>query len=135
MTKPASTFAILLLALAACACDKKETASSTASTGEPATAAATPEAAAKKYFAMKCEVCHGKTGAGDGAGAAALNPKPANFADAAWQGGVTDEHIAKVIVEGGAAAGKSATMPPNPDLKGKDDQVKELVKLIRGFKK
>ncbi len=134
MTKPASICAILLLALAASACGKKETASSTASTGEPATAAS-PEAAAKKYFAMKCEVCHGKTGAGDGAGAAALDPKPRNFSDAAWQGEVTDEHIAKVIVEGGAAAGKSAAMPPNPDLKGKDDQVKELVKLIRGFKK
>ncbi|MEK6598570.1 MAG: cytochrome C oxidase subunit IV family protein, partial [Gemmatimonadota bacterium] len=35
-------------------------------------------------FAMICSSCHGQTGAGDGPGAAALTPKPANFTDPAF---------------------------------------------------
>jgi hypothetical protein len=80
-------------------------------------------------------VCHGDHGAGDGPGAAAIVPKPRAFADPEWQSSVTDEHIKKIIVEGGAAVGKSPAMPPNPDLKAKDDVVSALVKVVRDFKK
>ena len=45
-----------------------------------------------------------------------------------------DERIAKVIVEGGAAVGLSEGMAANPDLKGKDDVVAELVKIVRSFR-
>jgi mono/diheme cytochrome c family protein len=34
----------------------------------------------KAIFDTNCAVCHGPTGTGNGAAAAALNPKPANFA-------------------------------------------------------
>ncbi|HYQ03066.1 MAG TPA: c-type cytochrome [Polyangiaceae bacterium] len=98
---------------------------------DPALAAAT----AKSTFNSKCIVCHGNVGLGDGPGAAALNPKPRAFADAAWQGSVTDEQISKAIVEGGAAVGKSPNMPPNPELGDKPDVVKALVGIVRGFKK
>lgn len=94
-----------------------------------------PAAEAKKIFQSTCVVCHGERGAGDGPGAAALDPKPRDFGDAEWQASVTDEHIAKVIRDGGAAVGKSPIMPGNPQLKGKDDVVAELVQIVRGFAK
>ncbi len=90
---------------------------------------------AAKYFKMKCVVCHGTTGSGDGPGAAALDPKPRIYSDPVWQNSVTDEQIEKVIVGGGASVGKSAAMAPNPDLASKPEILKGLVKLIRGFKK
>jgi hypothetical protein len=62
-------------------------------------------------------------------------PKPRAFADADWQAAVTDDHIKKIILEGGPAVGKSPAMPPNPDLKGKDEVVTQLVKIVRAFKK
>jgi hypothetical protein len=67
--------------------------------------------------------------------AAALNPKPRAFGDKAWQASVDDNHLAKVIVEGGAAVGKSALMAANADLKDKPDVVKALIAKIRSYGK
>lgn len=97
------------------------------------TAAADPKAEAAQIFKTRCVVCHGESGKGDGATAATLNPKPRDYTDAEWQKSVTDDQLAKVIVEGGAAVGKSPLMPPNPDLAGKPEVTKELVALIRAF--
>ena len=97
--------------------------------------AADPKAEAEQIFTQRCSVCHGMSGQGDGPGAAALNPKPRNYTDAAWQASVTDDQIAKTIVEGGAAVGKSPLMAPNVDLKDKADTVKALVAKVRSFKK
>lgn len=132
----------LLIALlgAAVGCSKAEPqqAAPTA-TATPAVVAppppADPAADAKSIFRTKCVVCHGDHGAGDGPGAAAIEPKPQAFADPAWQASATDEQIKKIILEGGPAVGKSPAMPPNPDLKGKDEVVSALVKLVRDFKK
>jgi mono/diheme cytochrome c family protein len=90
-----------------------------------AVAAVDPHAEALGVFTTRCTACHGARGAGDGAAAAALNPKPANFTLAAWQKSVTDDQIEKVIVAGGAALGKSPLMTANPDLKP------EVVKALR----
>jgi hypothetical protein len=49
-------------------------------------------------------------GKGDGAAAAALDPKPRDLSDSAWQGTVDDAYLTKVITEGGAAVGKSPLM-------------------------
>lgn len=89
---------------------------------------------AKEIFASLCFTCHGATGHGDGPGAATLNPKPRTFADVTWQDSVTDEHIAKTIVFGGAAVGKSPVMVANPQLKGKTEVVASLVKIVRDFR-
>lgn len=145
---PFSNARTLCLALltAACivGCQKSPAAQQTPSEKEPeqvAQAAAAESdpalsaANAKTTFNAKCTVCHGSVGLGDGPGAAALTPKPRAFADAAWQGAVTDEQIAKAIVEGGAAVGKSPNMPPNPELGDKPDVVKALVAIVRAFKK
>jgi len=81
-----------------------------ASNGEEAVAVAQEFDAAGQYQAV-CATCHGATGAGDGPGAAALNPKPANFGDAAFWEGRSDADLVKVIREGGMSVGKSPLMP------------------------
>jgi len=108
------------------------TATATA-TEQPTVSSGSSEA--RKIFKQRCSVCHGQDGRGDGPGAAALNPKPRNYTDSTWQKSVTDEHIAKTIVEGGAAVGKSPSMAPNPDLKNKPEVVKGLVEIVRSFEK
>lgn len=134
--------AVLMVGLFGC----KEQSSGGAAAA-PAVAAAVPQAAAapaasaeddkkaaEEIFANRCTPCHGPKGAGDGAASASLTPKPANFTSAEWQGKVTDEHIEKIIVYGGAAVGKSPAMPPNPDLDAKQNIVKALRAHLRSLK-
>ena len=90
---------------------------------------------AQVLFANVCAQCHGADGTGNGPAAETLNPKPRNYTDAEWQKSVTDEEIKAIIVGGGPAVGKSGMMPPNPNLKGRDDVLDELVAIIRGFGK
>jgi mono/diheme cytochrome c family protein len=49
-----------------------------------------------------CSACHGDTGEGNGAAAAALNPKPRNFKspEAEWKNGKTVAGITKTLKEG-----------------------------------
>lgn len=146
--------AAALLALAGCSKDKPAATgepaapaapANTGTPAAPAAAAAAPAAAhpiidqvggeAATVFKQRCATCHGMSGKGDGAAAAALNPKPRSFEDAAWQGTITDDHIKTVIVKGGTAVGKSPLMAPNPDLEGKTEVLDALVKIVRGMKK
>lgn len=90
---------------------------------------------AQTIFSMRCAACHGQTGAGDGPGSAALTPKPRNFQDLKWQKSVTDDYIEKIIVQGGLAVGRSASMPGNPDLASKPGTVAALREHIRGLAK
>jgi mono/diheme cytochrome c family protein len=130
---------ILLAALGCSKTEPQRAAPTVTATPTPAvvppTAPADPAADAKSIFRTKCVVCHGDRGAGDGPGAAAIVPKPRAFADPEWQASATDEHLKKIILEGGPAVGKSPAMPPNPELKGKDEVLSALVKVIRDFKK
>lgn len=90
---------------------------------------------ANEMFATRCAACHGQFGRGDGPGAAGLNPKPRNYADAAWQKITTDDEIEKAIVYGGAAVGKSPQMVANPDLQAKPGVVAALREKVRSFGK
>lgn len=99
---------------------------------ETATASNADPLAAK--FSSLCSSCHGVDGKADGAAAAAMNPRPRNFHDKAWQAKVDDNHIAKAIKEGGAAVGLSGTMPPWGAVLN-DDEVKGLVAMIRAWGK
>jgi mono/diheme cytochrome c family protein len=105
----------------------------------PSAPAAAPSAGAveeaKQIFSTRCFTCHGSEGAGDGPGSVALTPKPRNFQDGAWQDSVTDEHIEKIIMYGGAAVGRSPTMPGNPDLMSKPEVVRALVAHVRGLRR
>lgn len=100
-----------------------------------APAAVDPTAEAAEIFENRCAVCHGMTGKGDGEGSAALDPKPRDFTSPEWQKSVTDEHIQKIVVYGGAGVGKSPTMPANPDLDAKPAVVKEIVAYVRDLAK
>lgn len=105
-----------------------------APTPEPAAdPASDPVAEAAEIYTNRCTVCHGEKGKGDGAGSAALEPKPRDFTSGEWQASVTDEHLTKIIVYGGTAVGRAATMPANPDLDAKPQVVAELVKYIRAL--
>jgi mono/diheme cytochrome c family protein len=68
--------------------------------------------AGKVKYAQLCASCHGLAGAGDGVASAGLNPKPAHHNDGAYMNALTNEHLAKVIAEGGVAVGKSPMMAP-----------------------
>ncbi|MGQ0793426.1 MAG: c-type cytochrome [Deltaproteobacteria bacterium] len=79
-----------------------------------AQAAAAPKgdaALGKAKFETICASCHGIGGKGDGVAAAALNPKPRDLSDAAYVSSLTNDHIFKVIKEGGPSVGKSPLMP------------------------
>jgi mono/diheme cytochrome c family protein len=86
---------------------------------------------AAALYAKNCVSCHGAAGKGDGPAAKVLKPAPQDFATALK--GKSDADIAKVIKEGGKAAGKSASMPPYAS-KLSDDQIKQVADYIKGLK-
>lgn len=88
----------------------------------------------KASYDTYCVSCHGATGKGDGPAGAALNPKPRNLADKAYLATLTDEHLLKVITDGGAAIGKSPLMAP---WKGtlKDQEIKDVAAYVRSLAK
>lgn len=90
---------------------------------------------AHRIFQTLCSTCHGADGKGDGSAAASLNPKPRNYTDKAWQASVTDDDIRYIILNGGAAVGKSPAMPAQTQLRNSPGVVDELVKIVRSFGK
>ena len=81
-------------------------------------------------YGQFCALCHGTGGKGDGPGAAAINPKPADHTDSAYMGSLSDQHLYTVIQKGGAAVGKSAMMTPWGGVLT-DAQVRDLVSFLR----
>ncbi len=83
-------------------------------------------------YAAKCQVCHGEKGDGNGPAGKSLTPHPANFTDAKFMALKTDDHLTKVIKDGGAAVGKSPIMSA---FGGQltDGEVADLVAYIRTF--
>jgi mono/diheme cytochrome c family protein len=124
---------VVTILLAACGGADQSTSSSTPK-GAALAADAPGAKEATELFQSLCSTCHGTTGHGDGPGAAALTPKPRSFSDPAWQDSVTDQHIQKTIVFGGAAVGKSAMMPAQPQLKTKPQVLEALTKIVRSFR-
>jgi len=130
---------IALVLLAACGKNEKPPPTSNVAyekeSAPPGKQGGAPGEAAKNYFAQTCAMCHGMDGTGNGPAATTLNPKPRNYTDPNWQASIKDEEIKQIIVEGGAALGKSGSMPPNPGLKGNNEVLDGLVAIIRGFGK
>lgn len=89
------------------------------------------EKAASNYKNL-CASCHGATGKGDGAAAAALNPRPKDFADCKVMAKDSDETFFKIIKDGSRSVGRSPMMP-SWGVVLKDQQIKDLVSYIRGF--
>jgi mono/diheme cytochrome c family protein len=129
-----SRFGALALALvvgAACGAPEEKPAPppAAAATPAPAAPAATPVPAAppppaatapgardavqgEATYQQLCASCHGPRGAGDGPAGQALEPKPARHDDGAYMNALSNEHLFRVIKEGGAAVGKSPAMAP-----------------------
>ncbi len=104
-------------------------------TSSPATGGKIDMDKAQTMFNERCAACHGTEGKGNGPASAALNPKPRNYTDKAWQASVTDEQLRKTILMGGAAVGKSPIMPASPDLDEKPEVVDGLINIVRRFGK
>ena len=83
--------------------------------------------AGKAVFQQNCVVCHGATGKGDGAAAAGLNPKPANFSERLAS---TEEKQVLVVTNGGAAQKLSPLMPAFGEMLS-DQQVRDVVAFVR----
>ncbi len=98
-------------------------------------------AAGKALYEGKgaCTTCHGNKGEGDGPAAAALNPKPANFAkgdfrldtDGDGKPG-TDMDLANVIRQGAGKYGGNPAMPAHADLS--EAEVADLIAYVRSLK-
>ncbi len=80
----------------------------------------------KKIFDTRCFICHGKSGKGDGAAAARLNPKPANLTSERVQNQVDGEIFWKI------SNGKGA-MPKWEALFSEEERW-DLVNYIRTLK-
>ncbi|MCU7937794.1 MAG: cytochrome c [gamma proteobacterium symbiont of Bathyaustriella thionipta] len=103
---------------------------------------AADSAAGKAVYDGKgaCASCHGAAGAGDGVAAAALTPKPTNFAignyrlDTNGDGHIgSDADIANVIKHGAAQYGGNVSMPGRADFN--DEEINSLVAYLKSMKK
>jgi cytochrome c553 len=80
-----------------------------------------------------CVTCHGDTGKGDGVAGAALDPKAADFTTPGFFDSRDEDHLKKVVKEGGAAVGKSPLMAAWGAVLS-DEQVAKVVAHILTFK-
>jgi mono/diheme cytochrome c family protein len=90
-----------------------------------------PKAGKAKYDA-NCVGCHGATGKGDGAAAAALNPKPQDHTDGKVMNALNDKYLFDIIKDGGAAMKKAAFMPAS-NKKLTDQEIWDVVAYIRSL--
>lgn len=86
----------------------------------------------KTVFEANCAGCHGIAGDGNGAAAAALNPKPRNFvlANYKYPPNAKDSDLTMSIQNGI----KGSAMPAWKDTL-KPDQIKSVIAYVRTFKK
>jgi mono/diheme cytochrome c family protein len=93
-------------------------------------AASTPASLkeAKALYEKECAVCHGPKGDGKGAGAVALQVRPADFTDSPMMDGMTDGDLFYKLSEG---------RMPMAAYKGKlsEEQRWKLVSYLRTFNK
>ncbi|MFQ5577080.1 MAG: c-type cytochrome, partial [Anaerolineae bacterium] len=73
-------------------------------------------AAGKIIFETNCVACHGPEGKGNGPAAAALNPKPANLANAEMMGEMSDGYAFWRVSEGGVGDPFNSAMPAWKEL-------------------
>ncbi|MFT5080768.1 MAG: hypothetical protein ACJAZ8_002222 [Planctomycetota bacterium] len=92
-----------------------------------------PFAGAADEMWQTCVVCHGEQGLGDGIAAPALGVVLQSFGDPAWNAATSDETLGAILVDGGAAHGKSALMPGNPQLLDSPGLLKSMILKVRSF--
>lgn len=95
--------------------------------------AATPDSfdEGARTFLQSCALCHGATGRLVGGGVQPQPVRPRNLGDPAFQASVDDDHLRRIVREGGAASGLSPLMPQHTQLS--DAQLDALVRFVRGL--
>lgn len=97
-----------------------------------AAASAGDSAKGKTIFSKSCAGCHGESGKADGSASAALNPKPKDLSDKAYNTKLDNTYLHDIIAKGGPAVGKAAMMPQfGSQLKEQD--VNDVVAYIRSL--
>jgi len=87
-------------------------------------------AAGEKVFQRYCVTCHGAKADGKGPAARLFTPPPADLTASTR----TDQYKASIIRAGGAAVGRSASMPPwGQELDAR--QIDDLVEYLRSVKR
>ena len=124
------TTILLASVLAVASCGGSEDPAPTESTTPPVEAKI-DLAVGAKFYAETCTPCHGATGKGDGAAAAALDPKPRDLTSKEWQESIDDKYLHEIIQYGGGKVGKAIAMPGNPVLGSQPDTMASLIAHIR----
>ncbi len=101
-------------------------------TPPPPAEAGDPVARGAEHYQLYCATCHGAEGGGDGPTSAALDPKPAAHNDGNYMNALTNEHLTKVIRDGGASIGKSPLMAPWGGALN-EDQLQDVIAFIRSL--
>jgi len=84
----------------------------------------------ESIYTRNCGSCHGPRGDGDGPLGAALVPQPAKHSDGSYMNALSNDHLFKVIEQGGGAVGKSPMMAPW-GMTLSDNQIHSVVAFIR----
>ena len=84
---------------------------------------------AGELFRLHCSACHGD-GSGNGHVAPTLKVRPRNLKQLEWQSSVGDQHIIRVIRDGGVAVKLSPEMPAFRDKLTNQD-VQSLLDYLR----
>ena len=87
-------------------------------------------AAGKEIYEQYCALCHGSQGQGDGSLSANLDPKPRDHTDGAYMNALTDEHLLKVVSEGGGAVGLAPIMPAWKGILS-EQQILDAIAFVR----
>jgi mono/diheme cytochrome c family protein len=87
--------------------------------------------AGKQLYQQRCAPCHGPDGKANTPTAQALNPQPRNHTDGEYMNRLSNEHLLKVIKQGGIAVGKSPIMPPQADLS--TEQIQDIIAFVRSL--
>ena len=87
-------------------------------------------AAGKEIYEQYCALCHGSQGQGDGSLSANLDPKPRDHTDGAYMNALTDEHLLKVVSEGGGAVGLAPIMPAWKGILS-EQQILDVIGFVR----
>ena len=100
----------------------------------PTAPAAADAARGAATYQSLCASCHGPRGAGDGPAGQNLDPRPAHHDDGGYMNALSNEHLFRVIKEGGAAVGKSPLMAPWGGALS-DAQIRDVVAYVRTLAK
>jgi hypothetical protein len=89
--------------------------------------------AAHELWIRECADCHGIVGAADGRLTESLAPGPPDFSDPCRR--ITDEWIARVILDGGASFNGNPAMRSHHELSEHPRTLVALVELVQGFRR